>query len=124
MPIRRFSHGCYVLIQLYPSLVGKSVALFSPIHQSSIPCERTVHLSHPWRRSPLEYPTVWSVTGLCAHWAWITQSRTGHPGSHCGTQASLISGAYPEHPISRCAASRLAREEGGYMDAQVPVDLI
>jgi hypothetical protein len=71
----------------------------------------------------VEYPIVWSVTGLCANWAWITLSRTGHHGSHHGTQDALISGAHPEHPISRCAVSRLAREEGGYMQAQAPVYL-
>jgi hypothetical protein len=35
-------------------------------------------------------------TGFCALWAWISPRRTGRPGSHCGTQAALISGAHPE----------------------------
>jgi hypothetical protein len=62
-------------------------------------------------------------TGLCALWAWFSLNRTFHPGSHWVTQVALISGAHPEHPISWCAASGLAREDGGYMVAQVPVDL-
>jgi hypothetical protein len=39
---RRYSHGCYVLIQPHPRIVGKSGALFSPIHRSSMICEGTV----------------------------------------------------------------------------------
>jgi hypothetical protein len=35
----------------------------------------------------------------------------------------LDSGAHTEHWISWCAASGLAREEGGYMEAQKPVYL-
>jgi hypothetical protein len=45
LAIRRFSHGCYVLIQPHPRTVGKSGALFSPIHRSSMPCESIVQLA-------------------------------------------------------------------------------
>jgi hypothetical protein len=68
-------------------------------------------------------PRFGMSTRLCVLWAWILSSITGCPGSHCGTQVALILGAHPEHPISRCAASGLAREEGGYTDDQAPVDL-
>jgi hypothetical protein len=33
----------------------------------------------------------------------------------------LILGAHPEQPVSQCAASGLAREEGGYSEAQARV---
>jgi hypothetical protein len=83
--IRRFSHGCYVLIQPYTSLVGKSGTLFFPIHQRSIPCESNVQLEtcssisskekeHFSIPHGLECPP-----GLCAIWAWISLSRTGRP---------------------------------------------
>jgi hypothetical protein len=62
-------------------------------------------------------------TGLCALWAWISMNRKACPGSHYATQVAFISGAHPENPISQCAASRLAREEGAYSEAQAPVDL-
>jgi hypothetical protein len=68
-------------------------------------------------------PRFVASTGLCAICTWISRSRTGHTGSHCGTQAALISGAHTEHPISWCAASGLAREKGGYMEAQITVYL-
>jgi hypothetical protein len=73
----------------------------------------------------LSYHAPWfgKSTGLCALWSWIPPSRTSCPGFHCGTQAEVISGAHTEHLISWCAASRLAREEGGYMEAQTTVYL-
>jgi hypothetical protein len=52
-------------------------------------------------------PQFGESTVLCALWAWISPSRTGRHGSHCGTQAALITGAHTEHLISWCAASGL-----------------
>jgi hypothetical protein len=128
--IRRFLHGYYGLTEPHPSLVGKFGVLFTPIHNSSMPCESTVqsvgkliiYLIHGegdlWNT-----PWFGVSTGLCALCAWISLSRIGRTGSHCGTQVTLISRAHPEHLISWCAASGLAREEGGYMEAQAAVDL-
>jgi hypothetical protein len=119
-----------VLIEPHPSLIGEFGVCFTPTHSSSMPYESTVQLV----RKLIIYlihgeEALWNTpwfgvsTGLCAFCAWISLSRTGRPGSHCGTQVALISGAHAEHTISQCAASELAREEGGYMEAQAAVDL-
>jgi hypothetical protein len=66
---------------------------------------------------------VWSVHRPLCPLGLDLNEQTGRPGSHCATQVALISGAHPEHPISQYVARGVAREEGVYSEAWVPVDL-
>jgi hypothetical protein len=66
----------------------------------------------PFFTASLSYhaPRFLVSTGLYTIWAWISPSRTGHPGPRCGTQDTLISASYTDYLISVCGTSRLARE--------------
>jgi hypothetical protein len=68
-------------------------------------------------------PRFGESTGLFAMCAWISPSRTGHPGPHSGTQSTLISASHPDYLISGCDTSRLTRGEWGHMEAQTTFDL-
>jgi hypothetical protein len=79
----------------------------------------------PFFKASLSYhaPGMLVSIGLCAIWAWISPSRTGQSGPHCGTQAALISASHTDYLISWCVTSGLGREKWGYMEAQAPIYL-